>query len=203
MQEVWKDIKGFEGLYQISNFGNVKSLNWGHRGYAMNLTPKKQNQGYLFVELIKNKRRKAFLIHRLVAIAFIQNPSNYPFVNHKDENQKNNFVENLEWCTESYNAKYSLSRHPDRKAKMNLARGEYVKKNRNCNPRTPSKRTRPIEQCDLKGNAIKRWDSIIQVKHELQYSDWSIAECCRGNRKKAYGYGWRYATENISSRETA
>ena len=97
MQEVWKDIKGYEGLYQISNTGKVKGLK---RNKV--LKPILQRSGYYYVDL----QRKRRLVHRLVAEAFIDNPDNLPEVNHKDENKLNNSVENLEWCDSKYNANY-------------------------------------------------------------------------------------------------
>ena len=84
MKEIWKDIEGYEGRYQISNLGNVMSLNYGNHGYPRQLTPKCNNSGRLWVELIVDGERKPFLIHRLVAMAFIPNPEGYPQVNHKD-----------------------------------------------------------------------------------------------------------------------
>ena len=99
MEEIWKDIDGYEGLYQISNLGNVKSLNYRNQGIERILTPKCNNAGRLWVELARNGDRKPMLIHRLVAMAFIPNPNGYPQVNHMDENPKNNRVDNLEWCT--------------------------------------------------------------------------------------------------------
>ena len=94
---MWKDIKGFEGLYQISDKGEVKSL---IRNKILKLTQDKD--GYLTVGL----KGKKFKVHRLVAEAFIDNPNNYPCVNHKDENKKNNSVDNLEWCSIKYNINY-------------------------------------------------------------------------------------------------
>lgn len=105
MSEVWKDIKGFEGKYQVSNFGRVKSLNYARRGYSKILKPN-TNHSYPFVNLSKNDIGRSYNIHRLVAEAFIDNPQNLPMVNHKDENRLNNHVDNLEWCTSSYNVNY-------------------------------------------------------------------------------------------------
>lgn len=106
MIEIWKDIEGYEGLYQISNLGNVKSLNYNHTGLEKRLKPQKSNKGYLRIELCKNGKKKKFSIHELVADTFIENPNNLPCVNHKDENKINNNVENLEHCTYSYNNTY-------------------------------------------------------------------------------------------------
>ena len=117
MIELWKDIKTYEGLYQVSNLGNVKSVdryiyagdNSNHKYQHIKEHYLKLNGGrkYIQVILCKNGKTKAFLVHRLVAEAFIPNPNNLPCVNHKDENPKNNHVDNLEWCTYSYNNTYN------------------------------------------------------------------------------------------------
>ena len=105
--EEWRDIKGYEGLYQVSNLGRVKSFNYkGHKGYEGILKPKLDSRGYDMVGLYRNNKRSFFNIHRLVAQAFIPNPNNLPQVNHKDENKVNNCVSNLEWCTNEYNQNY-------------------------------------------------------------------------------------------------
>lgn len=118
MDEVWKDIKGFEGLYQVSNLGNVKRLRHGDykcvQGY--HVFPEKlkvlsfDKKGYLQVGLSKNNKQTMRRVHRLVAEAFIPNPNEYPMINHKDENKTNNNVNNLEWCDARYNVIYSLNR---------------------------------------------------------------------------------------------
>ena len=102
MEEIWKDIKEYEGLYKISNIGNVYSVK---RKKVMSPRYNKA-RGYLDVLLTRNKKRKRFYIHRLVAKEFILNPNNYPIINHKDENKLNNNMENLEWCTVKYNNNY-------------------------------------------------------------------------------------------------
>lgn len=113
--EVWKDINGYEGYYQVSSYGRVKSLDCikeiksPHGGYMNKrfkgrvLSPNDNGNGYLSVQLFKGKRK---YIHRLVANAFLDNPSNYKEINHKDRNTKNNDVKNLEWCTRKYNVNY-------------------------------------------------------------------------------------------------
>ena len=101
MKEVWKDIEGYEGLYQISNFGKVFSFKSNKI-----LKPFNDKKGYLKIELRKENRRKIYFLHRLVAMCFIENKNNLPYVNHKDENKHNNRVENLEWCTCKYNNNY-------------------------------------------------------------------------------------------------
>lgn len=105
--EVWKDIEGYEGKYQVSNFGNVKSLNY-HRGNEERLlVPCEDSYGYLHVLLYKNGKRKTCKVHRLVADTFLNNDMCLPSINHKDENKHNNAAENLEFCSVEYNNKYS------------------------------------------------------------------------------------------------
>lgn len=108
MEEVWKDIEGYEGLYKISNYGNVKSYKIYKEGRLMK--PMKDKDGYLQIGIRdKNGNRKFYRIHRLVAQAFIPNPENYSEINHKDCDPSNNAVDNLEWCTIEYNSKYRFS----------------------------------------------------------------------------------------------
>lgn len=113
--EIWKDIEGYEGKYQVSNLGNVRSLRFRNQNFSKDLTQKTNNKGYKVVNLTDNSKNKPALVHRLVAMAFIDNPNNFPVVNHKDENPQNNHVDNLEWCTYSYNTIYSMNIHPERK----------------------------------------------------------------------------------------
>lgn len=169
--ELWKDIKDFEGLYQVSNFGNVMSLNYRLRGYNALLTPKINDKGYAWVELRKNGTRKQVLVHRLVAQEFLKNPNNYPVVNHKDENKLNNIVDNLEWCTFSYNVRYSL---PKRKRK-------------------PYKSLDRVRQIDIpSGKIVREYENISEIKRILGKNEYGIRECCLGRRNKAYGYKWEF-----------
>lgn len=118
--EIWKDVPNYEGLYQVSNYGRLKSLEKSvkfYSGYAKKKCERKYPEriicknhianGYLQLELYKNGKAKKIKMHRLVAETFIPNPNNYPCVNHKDENKLNNCVDNLEWCTYSYNNSYN------------------------------------------------------------------------------------------------
>lgn len=201
MVEVWKDIEGFEGRYQISNLGNVKSLRYGGRNEARNLVPKVNNHGYEWVELIRNGKRSCLQIHRLVAAAFIPNPkpNKYTIINHKDENPRNNCVENLEWCDYKYNSKYFMDRH-------RIEFGENISKALIGKPKKINrygirtrygvygsyKHKRPVAQIDKDGNVVKIWDCLRQIEREDNKSQWSITQCCNGKRKTAYGYTWHY-----------
>lgn len=199
MQEIWKDIDGYEGLYQVSNLGNVKSLNYRKQNYSKNLTPKVNNCGRLWVELRKNGSRKQILIHRLVAIAFIPNENNFPQINHKDENTMNNVVENLEWCDAEYNSNYSWKRHPEWKKKSvpkNIIRGEDWKRVHKSHPggwKNGPKDRRKIFQCSLNGEVLNEWNSISEVSRINNWNYSSIKRCCDGERKSAYGFKWQYA----------
>lgn len=187
MQEVWKNIKGYEGLYQISNLGRIKSL--PRNGTKPIETIKKttvDKYGYLRVSLSNKNKRKKVLVHRLVAQAFISNPQNKPQVNHIDGNKKNNVLENLEWCTNSENMKhaYKIGLETTEQAIKNL--GKYAKRGKD-NPK--SKR---VLQYDLDGNFIKEWESMNQIERELGYRTQNICSCCQGKYKKAFNFIWRY-----------
>lgn len=105
--EEWKDIEGYEGLYQVSNLGNVRALKFYHsRNNVHLLKPTVNKYGYCVVCLHKDKKVKQYRVHRLVAIAFLPNPDNLPYVNHIDCDKTNNSLTNLEWCTQSENVKH-------------------------------------------------------------------------------------------------
>lgn len=124
MTEIWKAVKGYEGLYEVSNLGNVRSLDRpfkNKQGIAISkgriLTPfYEEKKGYYQVRLAKNGKNKTYRIHRLVALAFLENPLDYTDVNHKDEDKTNNNVDNLEWCTRKYNNNYGTKPERIRKA---------------------------------------------------------------------------------------
>jgi len=118
MKEIWKEIKGYEGLYQVSNLGNIKHLKFKKKnvltgGFSLIkeriLKPVKHYNGYVFVDLHKNGSHKITAIHRIVALNFIDNINNKPQVNHFDGNKENNNVINLEWCTMSENMIHALN----------------------------------------------------------------------------------------------
>ena len=108
--EQWKSIAGYEGLYEVSNLGRVKSLNYNRTGKERILKQQKDKHGYLRVDICKDGKLKHSKVHRLVAEAFIQNPNNLETVNHKDEDKTNNVASNLEWMTRGDNIIYSQAR---------------------------------------------------------------------------------------------
>lgn len=166
--EEWKDINGYEGLYQISNYGSVRSLNYNHTGCIKNMRLSMGTYGYLQTCLTKNNHRSTKKIHRLVADAFIPNPNNYKEVNHKDENKTNNYVDNLEWCSAKYNNNYGT--------RITRVSKEYL-------------------QLDLDGNLIAVWKSSKAIERELGFDRRHINRCCAGGRPTAYGYKWKKAAE--------
>lgn len=174
MTEHWKPINGYEGLYEVSDLGNVRSLNLGNRGFTRNLYLKPHKDGYRQVELFRNGQKRMLTVHRLVAQAFLPNPNGYDQVNHIDFDRSNNDVSNLEWCDASYNALHSW-KNPKRKRRIS----------KNGNER--------ICQYDRNLTLIREWESCIEIKREKGFNQTSIWECCNGKRKTAYGYCWRYA----------
>jgi len=172
MQEMWKNIKDYEGKYEVSNLGRVRSLknNCGNnRKETLILKQCIDNRGYLRVNLNNHNKGKSFLVHRLVASAFILNPNNLPQVNHKDENKQNNNMENLEWCNNQYNINYGT-------------RKERISK----------KRGRKILQFDLNGKFIREWNGTCKASRELNINEGNIWECCNNKRKTAGKYFWKY-----------
>ncbi len=179
MKEIWKDIKGYEGLYQISNYGRVKSLpKKALRRYGTYRNVKERilktsksykHSPYSSVIIRKDGVPKTVSVHRLVAEHFIPNPKNYKYINHKDENKLNNRVDNLEWCSAKYNANYGTS-----KSKIS------------------NKRKKAVIQYSLQNEFIAEYDSLKSLK-ELKGFDPSLVSCvCRGIYKQAYGYKFKY-----------
>ena len=173
MSELWKDIKGFEGLYQVSNLGRIKSFRKSTKYHCADeyiIKPSLSNNGYYQVTFYnEDHKRKKFLVHRLVALAFIPNPNNFPQINHKDENRLNNSADNLEWCTALYNNHYGTA----------LIRQIDAKSN-------------PIEQYTLGGRIIATYRSAKIAGDLFGFNHHHIQTCCNtGNI--GYGYYWKYS----------
>lgn len=163
--ETWKDIKDYEGLYQISNLGRVKSL---HFNKELLLKLRLTGRGYYQIDLQKDKNIKHALVHRLVAEAFIPNPDNLSCVNHKDENKLNNCVDNLEWCTQLYNIHYGTGLQ-----------------------RRIATQYKPVI-CVEKGRC---YPSQIEAGRQLGICHRHINDCCKGRRHTTGGYHWKYAEQ--------
>ena len=175
-EEIWKDIAGYEGVYKISNLGRVKSLNYLRKGIEKERIPNKNNSGYLIVGLHKNGKIKQFLIHRLVAEAFIENPENLPQVNHIDENKLNNCVENLEWRSAKYNSNY----------------GEHNYNLRN----TMSSKVPNVLQYTLDGKFLNEYVSGRDAERKTGFSHDGILQCCQGKYRTWKGFIWKYKNKD-------
>ena len=175
--EIWKDIKGYEGSYMVSNNGNVKSIDRiNYCGYHYKEHILKQvvdRNGYCRVYLTKRAKTKCKLVHILVAQSFIPNPNNLPEINHKDENKANNCVDNLEWCTHQYNSNYGT-------------------RTSRIIPKTIDKTRTPVDQYDLNDNMIKEWYSMSEAARQLNIVQQNISKCCHGKRNIAGGFKWKF-----------
>ena len=164
--EQWYPVKGYESMYEVSDQGRVKSVKFGKEKI---LKPGRNQQGYLLVNICKNGERKMYLVHRLVAQAFIPNTNNLPQVNHKDEDKENNKVENLEWCDSKYNINYG-----------------------NRTQRQVYKLSKPVLQYTKSGGLVREWKSATDVERNLGYFHNYISKCCTGRYKSAYNFIWKF-----------
>ncbi|MGZ0909046.1 NUMOD4 domain-containing protein [Lacticaseibacillus paracasei] len=178
--EVWKDIEGFEGLYQVSNMGRVRSLDRKDKnGQFRNgrvLADKHNNRGYHMIALCRDGNAKYRLIHRLVAIAFLNNPDSLPEVNHKDENKANNAVSNLEWCTSEYNLNYGT-----RKYRIAKSSGPKHKTNY-CND------PKQIIATNMTTGVSLLMPSLHEAGKKLGIDFRQISAVIRGKQNTAHGY---------------
>lgn len=183
--DTWKDIPGYEGLYQINKDGEVRSLERkvvGAKGmckraaYGSTKKLTLRANGYYAVGLWKNNNQKIENIHRLIAIAFIPNPNNYPEVNHIDGDKTNNKIENLEWCNQSYNVKHAYDTGLNSKIKPVI--------------------------CNETG---KIFASASEAARKIggKATQSSISACARGRRKSAYGYTWEFYCGEKNAAEKA
>lgn len=173
MEEVWKDVAGLEGLYQVSSYGRIKSFRNSTHFFGQQehfIKPYIMPNGYEAVVLYDEEhKRYRYLVHRLVAMAFIPNPLEYDSVNHKDENKRNNHVDNLEWCTRSYNNAYGTAR-----IRQTLTKGSK------------------IEQLTLEGYPLAIYNSVSIASKITGIPKTGIIKCCNGKRGNAGSYTWRY-----------
>ena len=184
--EIWKDVAGYECLYQVSDQGRVKSLerkvphcSGGERIQKERiLKPVVRGDGYLKVDLCAGGKRKMFAVHRLVCQAFHENLDNKPQVNHLNEDKKDNRACNLEWCTCKEN-----NNHGTRNVRMAKAQSKQV------------------GQFTREGKLIKIWPSLSEVKRQLGFSQSHISEAARGKLKKAYGFIWKYVERKEKNNE--
>lgn len=180
MKEIWKDIDGYEGLYQVSNLGRIKSLPKQDGFHFLKEKIKTlflKRNGYLMVSLSIKGIGKQNLVHRIVAKAFIPNPENLPQVNHKDENKLNNRVDNLEWCTAKYNMNYGTCL--ERRAKTQRESGCQINNKGSSTPII----------C-IENNVI--YPSIREAERKLHLDGSCISKVCRGLRKRAGGFTFAY-----------
>lgn len=186
--EKWKDIQGYEGLYQISNYGRVKSLGriskrksrWGGQ-YTVVMKEKikkssKNNKGYSTVHLNYKGKESNFLIHRLVGKAFISNPYNYPEIDHKNENKNDNKINNLIWCTRIYNNTKGIQSKEGRRTSSEF-------------------RMKGVKQFDLQGNLLNTYKGIRIAEEKTSVDNRNIVKCCKGKVNSAGGFIWRYVDE--------
>ena len=177
--EEWRDVKGYEGLYQVSDWGNVRSLSYNHTNTIKNLTLVNAKNGYLVVCLHKDAIQKEGKVHRLVADAFLPNPQNKPTVDHINGDKQDNRVENLRWATNSEN-----NNNPNTMVKM---RG--IQNGRQLNRKDCSK---VVYQYTLDGRLINTYPSASEAARQIGCHIGTIAQVCRGVRNKAFNYKWSY-----------
>lgn len=192
--EIWRDIKGYEGLYQISNEGRVKSLprEWkcarnesGNRNHNEIIMSPQLRLNYYRVRLVKDGVGKNKSIHRLVAEAFIDNPDNKPVIDHINGNSIDNRVENLRWCTQKENNGFELHRKNIGKAQLGRKHSEETIE------KVRKKLYKPINQYDLDGNLIATYASAKEAAIITNSNYVSICQCRTGRNKTANGYIWK------------
>ena len=170
--EFWKDIPGYEGLYQASTYGRVRSV----KRNVIRVSTSHRN-GYLGINLSKNGAVKRLLVHRLIASTYLPKwKPEYTQVNHKSEVKTENQVWNLEYCNVTYNANYGT-------------RAKRITKNNTGNPQL----SKPVARFDIYGNFIEKYISAREAHRLAGFSQDGICRCCKGKNKTCGGYVWKYA----------
>ena len=191
--EEWRPVVGYEGLYEVSNMGRVKSLErtarCGLNGGCYRTVPErilklnKDSNGYLQVNLCKDGKRKNCLVHGIVAQAFLENPMGYTEVNHIDEDKTNNCMDNLEWCSRSYNLTYNdRAKKVGKKFRGRKQTEEQIKK-----------KSKPVFSVNKESGLIMWWKSASEAGRVLDISQSDITQCCKGKYKSMGGFYWYYA----------
>lgn len=175
MREEWRPVKDYEGLYEVSNRGNVKSLNYKRTGKERILKARKHKNGYLHVILCKDGKAKEYLVHRLVASAFCENQMGYTEVNHLDEDKTNNCADNLEFCSGSYNCNYGT-------------RNKRIAEKITNNPKI----SKPVIAIDVRTGLILEFASAHEAEKETGIDNSNIIKCCKGKRNSCGGFYWMY-----------
>ncbi len=189
-QEIWKDIEGYEGLYQVSNLGRLRGLDRldsrGHKVTGTILKLHYNKDGYYIITLGKDTIQKAYQVHRIVAKTFIPNPDNLHTVDHINGVRDDNRIENLRWCTIQQNNSFL-------QARTNVSNAQ---KRRFMDPVARQKvgnRTKAIDQISENGTILKHYNSIKEAVQELHITSSNISACCKGRYKQIRGYRFKYA----------
>lgn len=208
MEEVWKPVVGYEGVYEVSNIGRVKRLpigkQWPYRKTHNNIRKQKiTRRGYLSVNLSYNDNVKWCLVHRLVAQAFIPNPNNYPYVNHKNEVKTDNRAENLEWCTHVYNCRYGsgIQRQKESRWKNDPNKVSWRKAIETRCINNSRNARKPVMQFTKQMELIKSYNSISEAAEAVNSSASKVSACCRHKTKTHYGYIWKFKSEYEAEKE--
>lgn len=181
MIEEWKDIEGYEGLYEVSNLGNVRSLGNGksNKSKEILLKSRKNKYGYLQIGLCKDGKQKTYRIHRLVAQAFIPNPENKKEIDHINTVRDDNRVENLRWSTRVENINNNLS-------KIKYSDCRFSFKNH---------KAKSILQFNNNMELVKKWDCTMDIERELGFKHQNISSVCLGKREISFGFKWGYESD--------
>ena len=194
--EIWKPVVGYEGWYEVSSFGNLRSVDRtgvdvfgvARRYKGRMISSDSLSYGYPVAILMKNGKRKTVRIHRIVAEAFIPNPDNKPFIDHIDTNKLNNSLSNLRWCTDKENSNNEITKEKNRANGLRMWE-EGCFDNRN------NTHYRKVAQYTRDGEYIKTWDSIVEVEAALGIDASSISSLCLGTNPKRHtagGYKWKH-----------